>query len=246
MTQIRKEFYKRLIYIGLGIIPIILLFDNKGAERFIALAGFLFSMFNFIRIIIKMQLIVDDFFPPKTYDQKSANRFDKIIYYIAMVLFFGGLFSELFVIRKIDNTLYGLNMFLISAVIGLSFALIIILYIKIKRPSVFEESNRRLSVIMGLFIGLFLLFPAIACLINESNSETPIMKETYTIVKKGSSSTKNKEHYLYIGINGDEQRVTVSKSFWLKVEESESLILLTKKGILGYKYIIEFETNKNE
>jgi hypothetical protein len=242
MTDIRKEFFKRLGFIGLGIIPILILANNKGPERFIALAGFLFCIYNFIRIISKIQLIVDDFNPPKIKDTTPATSFEKIIYYTSMVLFFGGLVFEIFEISNIDNTIDGLKLFWTFAFIGLLLATVITIILKVFKPSVYYESNRRLSVHLGLFVGFFLICPAFACFINQRLADDKTMIEEYTILEKGSSSTRNQEYYLYLDFNGDKQRVTVWRTFWEKVEDQQKIILLTKKGILGYRYIIEFDT----
>ena len=240
MTKIRKQFYRKLLFMGIGIIPIIVFFNSKGPERFVALAGFLFIIWNFIRIITHIQQVVDDFFPPKTYDKKSSTSFYKVIYTISMIIFFIGLLSQIFVLRRIDNTIDGLNLYLISGFIGLAFAIVIILTLKSYSPTIYDESNRRLSIIMSLIIGLFLLFPSLACIVNEASTKSETINEKYIIVSKGSSSTKNKEHYLYLDIKGDKQRVTVSKSFWENAEEGKPISLFTKKGLFGYRYIIEF------
>ena len=65
MTSIRKDFFRRLAFIGLAIIPIILLSEEKGPTRFIALGAFVFGMYHLIMIVTFSQSIVDDFFPPK-------------------------------------------------------------------------------------------------------------------------------------------------------------------------------------
>ncbi|GAO27941.1 hypothetical protein [Geofilum rubicundum] len=241
MTKIRKQFYRKLLFIGIGIIPIVVFFSSKGPERFAALTGFLFIIWNFIKIITQIQPIVDDFFPPKSYDRKSSTSFDKVIYIISMIIFFVGLLSQIFVLRRIDNTIDGLNLYLISGFVGMVLAFVIILTLKSYSPTIYDESNRRLSIIMSLIIGLFLLFPALACVVNESSSESEILNEKYLVINKGSSSTKNKEHYLYLNIKGDNQRVTVSKSFWQNVEEGKTISLSTKKGLFGFRYIIEFK-----
>ena len=49
-SDTRKTFFQRLLYIGLGIIPLIIVWESKGLERFIGLAGFLFSLYNLIII----------------------------------------------------------------------------------------------------------------------------------------------------------------------------------------------------
>ena len=92
-SEIRKDFYKKLLYIGLCIIPILLFADNKGSFRLVPLPFFLFGMYQLIQIIGLSQLIIDDFFPPKTHYEKTTKPFDKFIYYFSSTLFFVGLIS---------------------------------------------------------------------------------------------------------------------------------------------------------
>ena len=88
-SEIRKEFYKRLFFIFLGIIPILLIGDPEGPERFIGAAVVIFLLYQFVLIIPMSQLIVDDFFPPKTYSETKTKSFDQFIYFVAVHFFSG-------------------------------------------------------------------------------------------------------------------------------------------------------------
>lgn len=242
-TEIRKEFYKRLIYVCLGIFPIIFVWEQKGPERFIGLAGFVFSMCQLILIIGMSQIIVDDFFPPKTYYEKTTKRIDKFIYYFAMTLFFGGLVFEIFEISVIDNTINGATFFWKSAFIGVAIASLITIILKLTNSSVYDESSRRYSVHFGLFIGFFLFIPAIASYINHTYAENNINCKTYEIVRKSTGGKRNKSSWLFLKLdNKSEERFDVSRVFYDKVSEGGQVQLCTKKGKLGYDFVEKFKT----
>ena len=102
MSPVRREFFRRLGYIALGVIPIAFVWESKGPERFIGLAGFLFSMYQLILIVGMMQSLVDDFSPLRTYEKKTTVV-DKVVYRLAGALFFLGLVFQVFEISKIDS-----------------------------------------------------------------------------------------------------------------------------------------------
>ena len=181
-SEIRKEFYKRLLYIFLGIIPIILVWEQKGLEKFIGLVGFLFSMYQLIMTIVMSQQIVDDFFPPKTAFEFRTEPMDKFIYYFAMTIFFSGAFLINFEIGVIERTINGTSFFWYSALIGVAIATLITIILKLIKPSVYYESDRRSSVHWGLFFGFFLLLPTIASFINHNYAEINENCARYEIV----------------------------------------------------------------
>src|SRR5688500_1620911 len=131
MKPIRKEFFRRLAYIVLGIIPTILVWEQKGPERFIGLAGFIFGMYQLIMIIAKSQLIIDDFIPPKTYGETKTKPFDNFVYRFATGFFFVGLVFEIVEIRRMDNTIGGTKFFWTYALIGILIAVVVMTLLKL-------------------------------------------------------------------------------------------------------------------
>lgn len=241
-SEIRKDFFKRLLYIGICIIPILIFANNKDEFRLVPLPFFLFGMYQLILIVGQSQLIVDDFFPPKTYDEKTTKLIDKFIYYFSMTLFFGGLVFEIFEIRVIDNTINGTTFFWKSAFIGLAIAALLTIILKLTNSSVYDESSRRYSVHFGLFIGFFLFVPAIASYINHTYSENNENCKAYEIVRKSTGGKRNKSSWLFLKIDyNSEERFDVSRSFYDKVSEGGQVKLCTKKGKLGYEVVESFK-----
>lgn len=237
MTPIRKEFFKRLSYIGLGIIPIIFVWEQKGPERFIGLAGFIFSMYQLIMIIAMSQLIIDDFFPPKTYYESKTKPFDNFAYRFATGLFLVGLVFEIFEIRRIDNTISGTKFFWTYALAGILIATVVTAILKLKSPSVYFESNRRFTVHFGLFLGFFLIVPATASFVNHYFSDSIINCNQYKIVRKSTGGRRNKSSWLFLQINGHDERFDVSRNLWNSVGEGGLVVLCTQKGKLGYDFV---------
>ena len=242
MTPIRKEFLRRLAYIGLGIIPIIFVWEQKGPERFIGLAGFIFGMYQLIMIITMSQLIVDDFFPPKTSSESKTKPFDNFVYRFATGFFFVGLVFEIFEIRRMDNTIGGTKFFWTYALVGVLIAAVVTAILKLKSPSVYYESSRRFTVHFGLFLGFFLIVPATASFINHYFSDSTIDCKQYKIVRKSTGGKRDESSWLFLKINGHDERFDVSRNLWNSVNEGGLVVLCTQKGQLGYDFVEQFKT----
>lgn len=242
-SPVRQQFFKRLLYIALCIIPIILFADNKDSYRLVPLPFFIFGMVQFLIIIANSQRILDDFSPPKTYSEKKTKPMDKFIYYFSMTLFFGGLVFEVFEIRMIDNTINGMNLFWKSAFLGVIMAFLSIVLIKSISPTVFDESNRRYSVYLGLYLGFFLFLPASASFLNHYFADEKMECKNFEIIRKNKGGKRNTSSLLFLKIGPEsEERFEVSKEFYERVTEGEQIKLCTIKGKLGYDFVEKFKT----
>lgn len=240
-SEIRKDFYKRLFYIGLCMIPIVLFADNKETFRLVPLPFFLIGMYQLILIVGLSQQIVDDFFPPKTLYEKTTKSFDKFLYYFASTLFFIGLILLIFEIRKFDNTINGTRLFEIAGFIGIGLAVILTILLKLFQPSVYSESKRRFTVHFGLFVGLFLIFTAITGFINHHFADTETFCKKYTIKRKSTSSGRSTEYYFFLIMgNNNEERFSVGKTLYENIEEGEQIELCMQKGKFGFDYVTKF------
>lgn len=242
-SEIRKGFYKRLLYIGICIIPIIIFADNKDEFRLVPLPFFLFGMYQLILIVGQSQLIVDDLFPPKKNFESTTEPFNKFINYFAMTLFFFSLVFLIFEIGIIDNTINGTNLFWYSALIGFAIATLMTIILKLTKPSVYHESSRRYSVHFCLFTGFFLLTPAMTSFINHNYAENTENCRAYKIVRKSTGGKRNKSSWLFLKLdNNSEERFHVSRTFYDKVNEGEEIQICTRKGKLGYDFVEKFKT----
>lgn len=240
-SEIRKDFYKKLLYIGLCIIPILLFADNKGSFRLIPLPFFLFGMYQLIQIIGLSQFIIDDFFPPKTHYEKTTKPFDKFIYYFSSTLFFVGLISLIFEIRKFDNTINGIKLFWTAGLVGVLIAIFLTIILKTGFPSVYYESKRRYTVHFSLFVGLFLLSTAITGFVNHHFADQTTFCKKYTIIRKSTSSGRSTEYFFYLIMeNNNEERFSVGKTRYNNFEEGEQIELCMQKGKFGFDYVTKF------
>lgn len=240
-SEIRKDFYKRLFYIGLCIIPIIIFAGNKGTFRLIPLPFFLFGIYQFIQIIGQLQFIIDDFFPPKTFCENTTKSFDKFVYYFSSTLFFIGIICLIFEIKNFDNTINGTKLFWIAGLIGIGFATILTIILKLTKPSIYYESKRRFTVHFGLFIGLFLISTALTGFINHSYADKIKICNKYTIERKGTSSGRSTEYYFFLTVeNNNQERFSVGKTRYQSFEEGEEIELCMLKGKFGFNYVTEF------
>lgn len=238
ITNLRNEFYRRLIYIGLCVIPIYFFANEKGTFRLVPLPFFLFGMYQLITIIKLSQQIIDDFFPPILGFERVVKPVNKLIYYFSSTLFFISIISLLFEIRNFDNTVQGIKLFWIGGAIGVLFAIISTIILKITNPSVYFESKRRYTVHFGLFVGLFFLTAAGTSFVNHYYADKNKNCEKHTILRKGFGGTRSKEYFIYVKLNNEsEERFTINRPLYQKLEEGEEIEFCMQKGKLGFDFV---------
>lgn len=239
-STVRKGFYKRLIYLGIAIILMVFLTEQKAAPVSIGIAVLFFGLYQLLIIIINSPDIVDDFFPAKTYNEASPDPFDQFMYRFSAFLIIAGIVFVVFENKGIENTVDGSMFFWTYAIIGVLIATIVTIILKRRNPSVYYESKRRFTVHVGLFLGLFLIVPSIASFINQYACYSEVACKEYTIAEKATGA-KNSS-WLFIEINGQKERFEVSRTFLNSVKEGEQVTLFIQKGRLGYDFVKEFKT----
>lgn len=241
ISKTRKDFYKRLIYIALCAIPIVLFAEVKGIFRLVPLPFFLMGMYQLIQIIGNSPMIVDDFFPPRVKEEKTVKPFDKFIYRFSSILFFVGLVALVFEIRKFDNTINGTRMFWTSGLVGIGLAIVVTVILKLTHPSVYYESKRRFVVHSGLFIGLFLTTIALTGFINHHFADPAPVCEKFRIERKSISGSRHTEYFFFIAVkNQHEERFSVKKQIYDRFSAGGEIELCMLRGKLGYDYVIAF------
>ena len=189
------------------------------------------------------QFIVDDFSPPKTVYETKTTPFDKFMYYFSAVFFCIAAVFLVFEIRRIDNTLNGMKLFWVAGFSGIGVATILTILLKWKTPSVYHESKRRYAIHFGLFVGFFLLLPAIASFTNHYFAKETVTCKNYPVDRKSMGGKRNQSSWLFLKLeNGDEERFDVSRNFYDKVSEGGQVKLCTKKGKLGFDFVTNFKT----
>ncbi len=188
------------------------------------------------------QSIIDDFILPETDGRVKARPFEKFVHWSATIIFFAGLIFGIFEIDRIDNTINGTGFFWTYASIGILIAVVVTVVLKVKSPSVYFESGRRYTVHFGLFVGFFLIVPAAASLVNHYFADRKVDCKRYKVVRKTTGGRENRSSWIFLRVDGHEERFVVSRSYWNGVNEGGLVILCTQNGQLGYEFVRAFKT----
>ena len=182
------------------------------------------------------------FFHRRNNGRSKPKAFDNLVYRFATILFFAGMVFELFEIRRIDNTIGGTKLFWICGFVGVLIAGVVTAILKLKSPSVYFESSRRYTVHFGLFIGFFLITPATGSFVNHYFSDNKSDCREYEVIRKSTGGRRDRSSWLFLKINGGEERFDVKRDFWNDATEGGLVTLCTRKGKLGYDVVEEFKT----
>ena len=170
-----------------------------------------------------------------------SNRFDIIFYFSAHALFFLGLIFQLFTQLWTENTIFGMRLFWIAMTIGILTSFILIFLLRWISPSVYFQKNKRLSVSLGLFLGLAIFTPAFTTFINHIFSDSIEICRLYQVENKKKGSKGNRTHYLEIIIENKREQFIIEKDVYDNIETKGQIELCTKKGKLGYEFVTEFK-----
>ncbi|WP_299680236.1 hypothetical protein [uncultured Dokdonia sp.] len=239
------DLRKLLLQITIGLGIIIPFLYTTSVFRFVALAGFVIMAHGVISLLRRSDAIIFHYFPTKYKKEPNPTFGDKIFEHIGVGLFGLGLFSLIFRIIPLDNTIEGLELFFRASGIGFVLGLLIAFIIKIIRPSVFYDNRRRLGIISGYSLGLAMLFATLASYINERKANDTIIKKDVEIVSKSSNTRKKDAYYIFILIEGEEERLELKKNVWDTLNEGDILTLELKNGYFNYPFITNFEKIKS-
>jgi len=239
------DLRKLLLQITIGLGIIIPFFNTNSVFRFVALAGFLIVAHGVISLLRRSDAIIFHYFPTKYKKEPNPTFGDKIFEYIGVGLFGIGLFSLIFRIIPLDNTIGGLALFFRASGIGFVLGLLIAFIVKVIRPSVFYDNRRRLGIVSGYSLGLAMLFASLASFINEKKASDTIIKKDVEIVSKSSNTRKKNAYYIFILIEGEEERLELKKSTWDTLNKGDMLTLELKNGYFNYPFISNFEKLKS-
>jgi hypothetical protein len=238
-SEVRVELIKRIIYISIGVLIMILCGEEREFVLYISIAASIFSAYNLLLIIGMSQSLVYDFFPLK--NVKENKKTSKAMNYFYSYMFLGGLVPLMFEINKISNTINGMELFWKSSIIGIFLAFLVSIVLKKVNPSIFLDSDLRINLYAGLFVGLFLLCPAIASFINHFNLNGQVKYQTFKILDKGDSTRKGISYTLFLDMgDNNEEKFEIPENFYPKVRKGDNIILGSKKGNLGYDFVVEF------
>jgi hypothetical protein len=241
MTPVRKDALRRIVYICLGVLLMVLFPNTKGIGLYIGIFGLLVILYQVIRILLIGQLLLDDFIPPSK-DKDDDALPNKVIYNTSMIVFICGLIGIIAEITPLENTIKGGQFFWFSAFTGLIIGGGLVFVLKGKFPTLLNERDRRFSVIFGFALGLFLLLPAIANIINIAFSAPNTDCMALPIAGKFREGTNNSSYHVRLKIHGNDEKFEITRETYDLISVGDTLNLCVKHGLIGYDFIDGFPT----
>ena len=170
-----------------------------------------------------------------------TSRLDIIFYCSTQALFLLGLIFQIFTQLWTENTIFGMRLFWISMAFGILTSFILIFLVRWISPSIYSQKNKRLSVNLGLFLGLAIFTPAVTTFINRKFSDSSEICRKYQVENKSKGSKGNRTHYLEIIIENKKEQFIIDRDVYDNIETKGQIELCTKKGKLGYEFVTEFK-----
>ena len=249
MTDYKKAYLRRFIFIGIAII--ILLLGTKLQIRWLSLTVviitglFIFYQFNLINKLADRQIQEkaareeeESFLDPSK--QPSSKRKQNITYYLMMSLFVLILIPFKVTGKLIENYLeWKPYIFDLLVYGGLISFLIAWVYYK-KFPVIFSNKERGYFVVVWMFLVPFLMIFHVTAWYNHLSPSPVIKKESIAISDRGENYRYGNK-YLFLTINSKKTRFELPKHQFEKIKNEDSLLITVKKGALGYAYVDKFE-----
>lgn len=168
-----------------------------------------------------------------------ASRTLKSVAYICVAIGFSSFlgFQEL---THLENTRHGTAFFFLFGFIGVLLSLPFYRLIYKTVPDLKARLKIKThweSKLFMLGLGFFLLIPAIACYVNRTNVKYTASCNECEVIRKEKTEGKYFHYYLYVQINNNEERLSVSKPFWEAIQKGQNIRLCVQQGILGFEYI---------
>ena len=242
MSTIRRQVLLRTAFIILVLIPTILYRPENKIVIYLNIIILVYGLYQSIRLLSQLQRFIDDIFPPKLSSSARVEKIHKFFYYGSQVLFYSAIFFHLGISRWTRNTIFVKELFLFSFSIGLAIAIIITIILTIKKPSIYFESTRRMTVHFGIFLGFSLFLPALAIFTNHIFADKQVICKTVkvdSLTKEGRYETA----WLNVTLEKEVERFHISKKLFEELEEGEEIQLCTKIGALGFEFVQEIKAN---
>lgn len=240
MSSIRQQVLFRTLFIVVIVIPTIL---YKPENKFLVALEILilfYGLYQFIRLAAQFQRFIDDLYPPKLSRKAKVEKIHKLFFYGSQVLFYCAIFFHLGISWWTRDTIFAERLIMISFLFGLVIAAIVTLIIYLRKPSIYYESTRRLTVHFGIFFGISLLFSALAIFTNHLISDNIISCNIYTVEQKSKIGRYNSP-WIYITIENKKERLKISSKLYDSLDENGKVNICTKKGLLGYRFVDEIK-----
>lgn len=141
--------------------------------------------------------------------------------------------------KQLENMIGGKTFFFQYTGIGLGLAGLVLWLLKSAYPAYFKNNEQRAGAILALFFGLTFWTLALAVGYNGqgAGSRTYPLK---ALVLRKSTNARYGNHYVFLRIDGKEERFEPARQAWHALVEGDTTLLTVGRGKLGYPCIIHF------
>ena len=232
-SELIKTFLKRLLYIGLCLIPIFIFVNNKGNIRLVSLPILLIGIYQLIMIIALSLHIIENLFPPKHESEKS-NSFERVI----IALFVVSLFLFLIQVTNLENTINDTKLIWTACAVGIGLAIILTILLKTIMHSICFVNN---ATYLALFVGLFFLLSLLFGFINYHFPDYKKACKTHTIIRKDSYGIRSTSYFIYVKLDDNtEKEFSIGKKRYNNFNKGETVEICIAKGLFGFNFATDF------
>jgi len=186
---------------------------------------------------------IDDLLPSN--DSGKINKTDKTIGILGWVILLIGFIVFIFESWSLQNTINNNKYWLIGTSIGVVIFAGIMIFFKIKYPSVFVEKARRNSVLWCYFAGPIILVLGTMGFIDTTFANSQIECKDFIITEKNIGNADRygitHDYWIHCTNNGEEVVLQIGKPSWDKLKENGTVKLYLKKGYFGSEYVTSFQ-----
>ncbi|MBD0254238.1 MAG: hypothetical protein ICV83_00855 [Cytophagales bacterium] len=141
--------------------------------------------------------------------------------------------------RQLENVIGGKAFFFQYTGIGLVVAAGVTGLLKSVYPSYFKNNEQRAGAVLALFVGLAFWTLALAVGYNRWDAGGQTYGRKALVVQK-STNVRYGNHYVFLRLDGKEERFEPVRQEWDALVEGDTTLLLVGRGKLGHPYIIHF------
>lgn len=227
-----------LVAIGVALLAAVWTVSVKWISWPVGIAAFLFILLG-----LQMANNIADHQAEEEYpDYKGEVAFsttgEKILHYFGYALLLLTGLGITLLGKYFENTISGTAFFFECALAGLLFAVLFYKFFKLGYKAFFLNNEKRISAIMGYCA--FVMASAIWGQAYYNIATASHVEHRTVYVAKKSKNISKGTLYVFLNMDGKEERFNPSAKDYASITQGDSVILTYGKGNLGYYYIFKF------
>ncbi len=165
---------------------------------------------------------------------------ERILHYAGFAFAISAYFAFTLLGRHIENIIGGVSFALYCAAIGLLLGFVYFRLLKIVYPSFIRNNEQRQGSILAFCLGIA-VWSTFGFVWYNKQSIHVIQQKKVRVISK-SKNARHGTPWLFLDIDGKEQRFSPVKKEWDKAREGDSVTIAYGKGKMGYEYIFSFRS----